>query len=367
MKAKKIGKIILRILLVLLILFVVFVIGVFVFHQVKRNEEMDLLKEKGYYNPVSVGDHNINVAKLGNPDGKHTIVAMAGLGSGDYPVSVRKATAEVEKDNLLVFPQRAGYGLSDGTDDEMTIEHIVEEYRTALKNAGIAPPYVLLPHSIGGPYATYWVSKYPDEIEGVFIFDGTALDEMTFQDEPYHKVDFKDKFQAFLCKMGFSRLVLRQNSYLYPAYYSDEEQKLGDALMLMTWEKVNCASEYGCVAQNCKKAYENIITNDVPKVYICAGSGYESREDIENNNNWVNEQIKRNNLNLPLRETTDEMVKTILDACEESRNNTIYPYAEKMGNCEVVLLGGDHQIYQQRPNECAKILKDFVDGLDKKD
>ncbi len=39
MKAKKIGKIILRILLVILILFVVFVIGVFVFHQVKRRNQ----------------------------------------------------------------------------------------------------------------------------------------------------------------------------------------------------------------------------------------------------------------------------------------------------------------------------------------
>ena len=102
-------------------------------------------------------------------------------------------------------------------------------------------------------------------------------------------------------------------------------------------------------------------------MYICAGSGYESREDIENNNNWVNEQIKRNNLNLPLRETTDDIVQVILEACEESRNTSIYPYAEKMGNCEVVLLGGDHQIYQQRPDECAKIIKDFVDGLDKKE
>lgn len=365
MKAKKIGKIILRILLIIFILFVVFVIGVFVFHQIKRNEEMDMLKIKGYYNPVSVGDHNINVAKFGNPNGKHTIVAMAGMGMGDYPVSVRKATAEVEKDNLLVFPQREGYGLSDGTDAEMTIEHIIEEYRTALKNAGIAPPYVLLPHSIGGPYATYWVSKYPDEIEGVVIFDGTPLDGESLYDIPYHEVDLGDKFKSFLCTMGFSRLVLRQNSYLYPDYYSDEEQKLGDALMLMTWEKVNCASEYGCVAQNCKKAYEGIVTNDVPKVYICAGSGYESREDIAANNNWVNEQIKRNNLNMPLRETTDEMVQTILDASEESRNTSIYPYAEKMGNCEVVLLGGDHQIYQQKPEECGKILKNFVDGLDK--
>ena len=95
MRAKKIGKIILRILLVLFILFVVFVIGVFVFHQVKRNEEINLLKEKGYYNPISVGDYNINVAKFGNPNGKHTIVAMSGMGVGNYSVSVRRATAEV--------------------------------------------------------------------------------------------------------------------------------------------------------------------------------------------------------------------------------------------------------------------------------
>ncbi len=64
MKAKKIGKIILRILLVILILFLVFVTGIFVFHQVKRNEEINLLKEKGYYNPVSVGDYNIPTASI---------------------------------------------------------------------------------------------------------------------------------------------------------------------------------------------------------------------------------------------------------------------------------------------------------------
>ena len=365
MKAKKIGKIILRVLLIIFILFVVFVIGVFVFHQVKRNEEINLLKEKGYYNPVPVGDHNINVAKFGNPNGKHTIVAMAGLGSADYPVSVRKVTAEVEKDNLLVFPDRAGYGLSDGTDDEMTIEYIVEEYRTALKNAGIAPPYVLLPHSISGPYANYWSSKYPDEIEGIFIFDGTVLEETTFQEQPYHKVDFKDKFQAFLCKMGLARLVLRQNSLLLATGYSDEEQKLSDILMLMTWEKVNCASEYGCVAQNCKKAYENMITNDIQKVYICATSGYTTKKEIVENCIWVNEQIKRNNLDMPLRSTSedDENIPIILDACKEYQQTHINPYAEKMGNCKVELLGGDHQIYQQRPAECAKILKNFVDGL----
>lgn len=107
-----------------------------------------------------------------------------------------------------------------------------------------------------------------------------------------------------------------------------------------------------------------MVTNDVPKLYICATSGYDSKESIIENNNWVNEQIKRNGLDLPMRVEDDEFIKKILDACQESLKNTIYPYAEKMGNCEVVLLGGDHQIYQQKPKECEEILKNFIDGLD---
>ena len=365
MKAKKIGKIILKVLLILFILFVIFVIGVFVVHQVKRNAEINLLKEKGYYNPVSVGDYHINVAKFGNENGKHTIVAMSGMGVGNYSVAVRRATAEVEKDNLVVFPDRAGYGLSDDSNQPGTIENIIEEYRTALKNAGIAPPYILLPHSIGGVYANYWSSKYPDEIEGIVIFDGTALDGERFYDAPYHEVDFGDKCLAFLCKMGFARLVLRQSTLWIATGYSDEEQNLSDSLMLMTYEKVSVISEEGHVAENCKKAYEDMVTNDIPKVYICADSGYTTKKEILENY----ERIKRDNPDMPLHPTSedDEIISVLFDACKERNQKLIYPYAEKMGNCKVELLGGEHQIYQQRTDECAKILKDFVDGLDKKE
>ena len=37
----------------------------------------------------------------------------------------------------------------------------VEDYRKALKNSGVEGPYILMPHSIGGVYATYWCSQYP--------------------------------------------------------------------------------------------------------------------------------------------------------------------------------------------------------------
>ena len=49
---------------------------------------------------------------------------------------------------------------------------------------------------------------------------------------------------------------------------------------------------------------------------------------------------------------------------EDARNTKLTPYLEKMGNCELVLLGGDHAIYEQRPEECGDIVLEFINGLD---
>lgn len=42
----------------------------------------------------------------------------------------------------------------------------------------------------------------------------------------------------------------------------------------------------------------------------------------------------------------------------------LMPYIEKMGNCELICLGGDHMIYEQKPIECGEMIKNFIDGLD---
>ena len=364
MKQRHIGKVIIRVFLVLITIVLLFVLGTFIHHRIQTNQEFELLKEKGYYNPVSVGEYSLNVAKFGNENGKHTIVGMAGLSSGDFPVAARQMTSSLEKDNLVVFVDRAGYGLSDDTDNEMTLEYIVEDYRKALKNAGIEAPYVLMPHSIGGAYATYWVSKYPEEIEAVVFVDGSQLEANAFEEEPATTVSAGDRFLAFTAKMGFSRFVLRDYFYHYPDNYSDEEQYLGDALTLMTLDSVAPVSETGLMAENAQKAFNGIVSNDVPKLYICASWGFQNTDEIIEYNKYINRQIEMNNLDFPKNSTepTDSMLNA-LDVCEKGRNDTIYPYAEKMGNCEVVCLGGDHMIYEQKPNECAEIITDFIDKL----
>ncbi len=367
MKTKKIGKIIGKVLLILLALVIAFTLVTYITHRVKSDKELKALKENGYYNPVSVGDYSLNVAKFGNENGEHTIVGLAGLGMGDYAVAARQMTACLEEDNLVVFVDRAGYGLSDDTDREMTLEYIVEDYRKALANAGVEAPYVLMPHSIGGAYASYWVSKYPDEIEAVVFLDGSQLNKDAFSEEIAYEVGLENKFLALLAKMGFSRYVLRDYFYHYPDNYSEEEQYLGDALTLITLDSIAPESEAGRLAQNAQDAFNGIVTNDVPKLYICASWGFTTKEELIENNKWINRQIEINDLDIPPRtieyEDDSEIVKNALSQCEKSRQEIIYPYAEKMGNCEVICLGGDHMIYEQKPQECGAIIKEFIDGI----
>lgn len=365
---KRIRKIALYSILVLVILLVLFILGTFIFHRIKSKQELAFLKEHGYYNPVSVGEYCLNVAVFGKEDGAHTIVGLAGLGMGEYAVTARQMTACLEENNRVVFVDRAGYGFSGDTNNAMTLSYIVEDYRKALKNAGMEGPYILMPHSVGGAYANYWVSQYPEEIEAIVFVDGSQLSEDAFEEEEIiEKVGFDDRFLAFLAKLGLSRYVLHDYLYLYPDNYSEEEQMLGDALYLLTMDSVAPVSEANLLAKNAQEAFNGIVTNDVPKLYLCASWGITSKEDLVEYQKWINRQIEINDLDLPMRQTEyedAEELQEILENFEKSRQETIYPYAEKMGNCQVVCLGGDHMIYEQKPVECGEILKQFIDNLE---
>lgn len=257
---------------------------------------------------------------------------------GDYSIAARQMTACLEEDNLVVFVDRTGYGFSDDTKHEMTVEYIVEDYRRALKNAGIEVPYILLPHSIGGAYANYWLSNYLEEIEAIVFVDGSQLSENAFADESTSEIGIGNKIFAFLVKLGFSQYVLHEYFYRYPDNYTEEEQGLGDALILMTLDSIAPISEDAKLVENAQLAFNEIITTDVPKLYICASWGFATKEDLIERNKWINRQIEINHLDMKILPTEyeDEKLEEILASYETTRKEIIYPYAEKMGNCEVI-------------------------------
>lgn len=365
MLAKNIFKIIGRVLLLLVLLLIVFLIVMFAVHTRLNKKEFDYLTELGYANVVTAKDYELNVCSYGNENSSHKFVALSGLGVQDYSVTLRKVTDELADDNLIIFPDRAGYGLSEDTSLAMTTENVVENYRAALKNAGFDGPYILLPHSLSGAYATYWESTYPEEIEGVVFVDCTQLKEGTVFDDDVANPALMDFFYKSASNVGLHRLALRKYWYYLPDSYSEEEQKISDYLNAHQGQSKALSDESNRLNEICADAYKSIVKNDVPKVYINASWGIRTEEDFEESWNWTYTNALKNGI--PMMKPDDaqyaEICRKTIEQANELTETELMPYLELMGNCECVNLSGDHYIFEQKPEECAEIIKDFLNKL----
>ena len=295
---------------------------------IRRSEDLKIAEKYGLYDPVDVGGHSLNLVSYGEDSG-HTIVFISGLAVEDMSVTYRDMTDILAEDNRIVFIDRAGYGLSSDSLEPMTVEKIVSDYRTALDKRGIKGPYVLAAHSLGGVYATYWESMYPQEIEAVAFLDSTQLRKDIF---PQGKlINEHSKAEIILNKTGLHRIAQGKINDSFPAGASLNDEDLSQTLsyLIATESLWNFAmdSEFDLIGDNCNKTWDSIVGNDIPKTYICA--------------TWASEEQEY----------------------KDARNEILIPYLEKMGNCDLVMLPGVHLIYEQRPVECAKAIGDLLQRI----
>ena len=101
--------------------------------------------------------------------GKPTVVFESGLGNG------KEAWAHVfhaiSAQTHAVAYDRAGYGESDHSHRARDGYQIVRELRAMLAAENIAPPYVLVGHSLGGTIVKLFARTYPEEVAGVVLVD----------------------------------------------------------------------------------------------------------------------------------------------------------------------------------------------------
>ena len=360
MKSEK-SKRVKKALAIITCILILFLAITFVIHRILLSKEKQILIEAGYYNSVSVGDYSLNVYDFGNQNGRHTFVGLSGLGVFDYSVRMERLMGDFTEENRIVIVDRAGYGLSDDTKDPQTLESVVNNYRTALKNAGIEGPYILLPHSLGGAYATYWVSQYPEEIEGVVFIAGTQLG-----DNPDIALEngsaIENRFAIAANQMGLVRLgkSFLLNSVVPGMNYSNEQRKYSEALNLHNTFNYAFSYEEEHMNEICNTAYHEIKSNNVPKLYICSSWGFQTREEIDEMLAWDKQECEFTGRKQP----KFPKAGYDMDYLQKLRDTELQPYLDKMGNCELVLLPGIHCIYDQRPEDVADIIRDFLDRID---
>ena len=90
---------------------------------------------------------------------------------GQVPAAVSQFATAISYD-------RAGNGMSDKPTTLRDARHIAAELHTALKYANVAPPYILVGHSVGGPYVRVFAGMYSNEVAGLVLIDPTQEETM---------------------------------------------------------------------------------------------------------------------------------------------------------------------------------------------
>lgn len=103
--------------------------------------------------------------------GRPVVVFQSGLGDGLGVWSAVQAGLPKEVTSIAV--SRAGYGRSDAREGDHSPCAAATELRASLRQAALAPPYVLVGHSLGGLYQYAFARLYPDEVAGIVLIEPT--------------------------------------------------------------------------------------------------------------------------------------------------------------------------------------------------
>jgi pimeloyl-ACP methyl ester carboxylesterase len=160
-----------RIVLLLLVLVMILAVAGFLYENVSEARDRRFNPMTGRL--VDVGGYKMHIDCAGQ--GSPTVILESGL--GDTYVSWHKVQPQIAKFAHVCSYDRAGLGYSDASPQPRTSKVIAGELHALLRAAGIAPPYVLVGHSMGGFDVRAYASLYRNEVVGMVLVDASHPDQ----------------------------------------------------------------------------------------------------------------------------------------------------------------------------------------------
>lgn len=120
---------------------------------------------------VDVGTHQLHAVVAGK--GLPAVVIDGGIGalSDEYRPLQERLSART----TVVTYDRAGYGRSGAGPLPRDSRTEADELKTMLHGLGVARPYILVGHSLGGLNMEAYAHLYPDEVAGMVLLDPPPL------------------------------------------------------------------------------------------------------------------------------------------------------------------------------------------------
>jgi pimeloyl-ACP methyl ester carboxylesterase len=163
---------------------------------------------------VDVGDHRLHLIVAGEPTGAPTVVLEAGMAS--MSVNWAWVQHDLAGQGRVVAYDRAGLGWSDTGHGSRDAATSAEELHTALRQAGVGPPYVLAGHSYGGLVVRMFTDRYADEVVGMVLVDSSHPDQWVNIPAARNgrTVAMGNRLMAVLARIGALRLVHAERPYI---------------------------------------------------------------------------------------------------------------------------------------------------------
>ncbi|MEJ6750864.1 MAG: alpha/beta hydrolase [Bacteroidia bacterium] len=120
---------------------------------------------------VDVNGTKLHIRAEGQKNDLPTLVLEAGAGN-DTDV-FHWITEGLKKNMRVVRYDREGKWFSESTKDSITSVFYANQLHQLLEKSGEKPPYILVGHSMGGPYNQIFRDLYPSEVEGMVFLDSS--------------------------------------------------------------------------------------------------------------------------------------------------------------------------------------------------
>lgn len=120
---------------------------------------------------VTVNGRTMHLNCSGTSDGSTDITVILEAGANIWSDTWAVVQPDLGKLTRTCSYDRAGYGWSQPSVNPPTPEQGAHDLHALLGAAEIAPPYVLVGHSMGGKYIRLFASLYPDEVAGLVFVD----------------------------------------------------------------------------------------------------------------------------------------------------------------------------------------------------
>ncbi|WP_405705506.1 alpha/beta hydrolase [Streptomyces xanthophaeus] len=173
---------------------------------------------------------------------------------------------EVSRFSTAVVYDRGGTGYSDPVPLPRTATAVATELRELLRAEGVAAPFVLVPHSLGGFYAHRFAQLYPQDVAGLVWLDALHRDWDTFM-PPEAKLAAVEQMGPDAAQLEQMRPALRRmRAELLADYPEHVRQALVDAKASDEWTSSGIAERTGLASL----AAELLAGPGVPDVPVVA-------------------------------------------------------------------------------------------------